>query len=153
MKKIGQRLLVASMLVWMALSLGLLMSCSKAKEKRENTLQGAWILKQYVTPEGYEYPRSENGKMMCRIYNNDSICYECEMMSSISGSFIRPNNKFGITFINKGGGEYLYLEEGDPHPLQFENDTTIVIQFYGRKYTWIRASQMSENEQTDIISP
>jgi hypothetical protein len=77
------------------------MSCSKAKEKRENTLQGAWILKQYVSPEGYVHPRTEDGKMQCRIYNNDSICYECEMMSSISGSFIRPNNKFGITIINK----------------------------------------------------
>ncbi|MBQ2181760.1 MAG: hypothetical protein II400_05875, partial [Bacteroidaceae bacterium] len=152
MRKIGHRILVASTLVWMALSFGLLMSCSKMKEKRENTLQGAWILKQYVSPEGYVFPRTEDGKMQCRIYNNDSICYECEMMSSISGSFIRPNDKFGITFINKGGGEYLYLEEGDPHPLQFENDTTIVIQFYGRKYTWIRASQMSENEQKDIIS-
>ena len=152
MRKIGHRILVASCLVWMALSFCLLMSCSKMEKKRENTLQGAWILKQYVSPEGYVFPRTEDGKMQCRIYNNDSICYECEMMSSISGSFIRPNNKFGITIINKGGGEYLYLEEGDPHPLQFENDTTIVIQFYGRKYTWVRASQMSENEQKDIIS-
>jgi hypothetical protein len=52
--------------------------------------------------------------------------------------------------INKGNGEYLYLENDNPRPLTIKNDSTIIIQRNGALLTWHRADDIEKEWGTEI---
>lgn len=74
----------------------------------------------------------------CFLYSSDSTLYECFLLATPSGMVVRPRTKKVVTLIDKGGGEWLYLEDGDPHPLHVLSDTTITIQRNGIVYRFRR---------------
>lgn len=143
---------------WLLLSMlsVLLLSCSKPNEdKRTFILQGAWLLRHSSYPSGLEKDYSEIGNgTICHIYDTDSMLYECSLTKTPSGLVITPRGKVQVTLINKGGGELLYLENDDPHPLSIITDSTITIQRQGILYTMVRANDIYQewgNEIRDII--
>ena len=143
---------------WLLLSMlsVLLLSCSKPNEdKRTFILQGAWLLRHMSYPTGLEEDYSEFGNgTVCHIYDTDSMLYECSLTKTPSGLVITPRGKVQVTLINKGGGELLYLENDDPHPLSIITDSTITIQRQGILYTMVRANDIYKewgNEIRDII--
>lgn len=55
-----------------------------------------------------------------------------------------------MQLIDKGHGEYVYLEGDDPHPLTIEDDTTIVIQQNGILNTWHCADDIARDWGEEI---
>lgn len=145
------------LLIVLEISLLLLSACSpSSKTGSEFKLDGAWTLSQVKYPLNdnvYHYP--SNGITYCHIYEGDSIFYECQMKSLYPGDnekvkaaqdvAIIPAGISSCTYIYKGGGETLYLENDNPHPLKIINDSTITIQQFGVVYTWIRATTIPES--------
>ena len=122
----------------------LLVGCGERNaEERTYFLEGAWTLRHVEFPMGGEDDYSLEGSgTFCFIYDRDSMLYECRLATTPSGLVIIPTAKCAITLIDKGGGELLYLEGGDPHPLAVSNDSTIVIQREGVLYTCVRANNI-----------
>lgn len=127
----------------------------KAEEQQPYRLQGAWLLQHVEYPSGAadDYDIKGNGTF-CLIYEGDSMGYECRIATTPSGLVIIPTAKADVTLIDKGGGELLYLEDDDPHPLSI-GDSTITIQRNGVLYSWTRADDLYHEwgeEITGIIT-
>lgn len=72
------------------------------------------------------------GMRPLRIYEGDSLMLQCGLTQTASAMVVhQPYDQCGITVIDKGGGECLYLEDHDPHPLTMIDDTTMTIQLNG----------------------
>lgn len=129
-----------------------LFSCTdQQKLTREDfDLTGAWVLRHVEFPWGTEYGCSMDGNgTSCLIYDRQNMLYECNISSTSSGLLIQPTAKYTITFTYKGGGEWLYLEDGDSHPLSV-SDSTITIQRIGILYTFSRADDLYNEWGADI---
>ena len=113
-------------------------------------LQGAWILERQNYPTGHEVTYSETEGTWLRIYEGDSVMYQCVMSKTETGLVIRPDMVCDITLIDKGGGEHLYLEDDDPHPLRQVDDSTIVTQQSGVLHTWKNADGIADEWGDEI---
>lgn len=134
------------------LALVTLSSCShKDSGRNVPNLNGAWTLRSVIYPEGHKfrYP-NDGGTTLLRFYEGDSCLYECQWTVSPSGNVIIPNGKVSFTLIHKGNHDMLYLEDGHHRPLAFVDDTTVVIQQIGVKYTWIRNRTLPEKRMEEI---
>ena len=129
----------------------LMLGCGhQSKNEQMYLLQGAWVLKQAEYPMGAKENYSLEGSgAFCLIYDGDSMLYECRIASTPSGLLIEPTDKCSVTLIVKGGGELLYLENEDPHPLTI-SDSTITIQRNGVLYSWLRADDIYREWGSDI---
>ena len=89
-------------------------SCDKS-----NVLQGAWTLRQveypYDRPDTYYKPENT----LLRLYDGDSVVYQCWLNKTESGFIIRPELRCPVTLVDKGHGEYVYIEEDNPRPLTY----------------------------------
>ncbi len=126
-----------SILYIVVLAAMMLAGCSKGEDSG-NLLSRhrVWSMRKitYYSGVSYDYPNS-NGTYLA-IYDNDSTRYECHWAFDEEADAILPHGKSQYSLINKGGGEYLYFEDGNPCPLRVLNDTTITIQHNGIVYTW-----------------
>ncbi|MBR3020835.1 MAG: hypothetical protein IKH59_00530 [Bacteroidaceae bacterium] len=149
--------------VLLLLSVLMLAAC-REKGEDEFVLQGAWLLRQTVFPYNDEKRdfSAEGGGTLCIIYEGDSVAFECRLATTSTGMVIMPTAKATITLIDKGGGERLYLEDGNPHPLQISHEgdslssqTLLTIQRNGIVYTYERTDKLYRewgNEICDIIT-
>lgn len=129
----------------------LLTACSSSEEPREHLLQGAWVLSKVEYPMGGVETFPVQDMRPLRIYEGDSMMLQCGLTRTASAMVVhQPYQQCGITFINKGGGEYLYLEDGDPRPLAMQDDTTMTIQRNGILYTWHRADEIADEWGEEI---
>lgn len=131
----------------------LVLGCGDGTEKEQTYfLQGAWVLRQVVFPSSgeCEHFSIEGEGTYCLLYDRDSTLYECKIATTPSGLVIVPREKCSVTLINKGGGEWLYLEDSDPHPLTISNDTIITIQHSGILYSWVRADDLYKEWGADM---
>lgn len=137
--------------LWLLASL-LLAGCTPSeKPQRENPLQGAWVLSKVEYPMGGVETFPVQDMRPLRIYEGDSMMLQCGLTRTASAMVVhQPYQQCGITFINKGGGEYLYLEDGDPRPLTMQDDTTMTIQRNGILYTWHRADEIADEWGEEI---
>lgn len=120
----------------------LVLGCGKAgKEPAGYLLDGVWTLTHAELPMGDSHDFGEN--TYCRIYDGDSMMYECFLNTSGTSLVLAPIEECGITLIDRGHGDVLYLQEKDPHPLVLVNDTTVIIQESGTRFTWIRSEEMT----------
>ncbi len=127
----------------------LLLGCSNSN-RRPFSLQGGWTLSQVEYPVGKTDTFPQNGMTWLHIYDGDSTLMECQLIRTASAMVIQPSAQCGITLIDKGGGEKLYLEADNPKPLTVVDDTTIVIQSYGALYTWHRADANTQEWEDEI---
>lgn len=119
---------------------GMMAACSETTNvKQTYVMHGAWTLRHIEYPTGTElnYP-TESGETFCRIYDGDSIFYECQLATTATGMIILPHKAMDVTLIDKGGGERIYLEGDNPQPLTIVNDSTAVIQHNGALSTWLK---------------
>lgn len=130
----------------------LLAACSSSeKSQREYPLQGAWVLSKVEYPMGGVETFPVQDMRPLRIYEGDSMMLQCGQTQTASAMIVhQPYHRCNITFIDKGGGEYLYLENGDPRPLTMLDDTTMTIQRNGILYTWHRADGVAEEWGEEI---
>ena len=129
--------------VLLLLMLSLLASACTETGHEAWRLHGAWTLSHVEHPIGTEYDFSlEDEPTFCIVYDGDSLLYTCQMAKTPSGLVVVPVDKSSVTLIDKGGGELLYLEGGDPHPLTVGPDSVITIQRRGVQYTWVRADDI-----------
>lgn len=129
----------------------LLIGCySNNSSDKSNVLQGAWTLRQveypYDRPDTYYKPENT----LLRLYDGDSVVYQCWLNKTESGFIIRPELQCPVTLVDKGHGEYVYIEEDNPRPLTIANDSTIVIQQQGILYTFHRADDIGEEWGSEI---
>ena len=123
---------------------------SNCNEKQTFSLQGAWMLQQVCTPEGYIYNYMPNDQTRLRIYQGDSAMFECKLIETEQALVVEPQEKSSVTFFNKGGGEYLYMEGDELRPIKVVNDSVITIQRIGRIFTWQRANSIGEEWGDEI---
>lgn len=115
-------------------------------------LQGAWVLTHVDDPMGGHSDYDLQGQgTLCRVYDGDSIVYACGVAATPTSLVIMPKGKATVTLINKGGGELLYLEDGDPHPLSL-NDSSLVIQDNGVLFTFSRADDIYREWGEEILN-
>lgn len=115
-------------------------------------LQGAWMLEQVDYPIGHTEKYVEAKGTLLRLYDGSNVMYQCWLVKTESGLIVKPHMQRKVTLINKGNGEYLYLEDDDPRPLTVKDDSTIVIQQNGELYTWLNADDISQEWGDDIIA-
>lgn len=130
----------------------MLFSCTDKRQldHEEVDLTGAWVLRHVKFPSGTEYDCSMDGNgTSCLIYEGKNLLYECRISTTLSGLLIQPTAKSIVTITYKGGGEWLYLEDGDPHPLCV-SDSAITIQRIGILYTFSRADDLYNEWGADI---
>ena len=128
----------------------LLIGCySNNSSDKSNVLQGAWTLRQveypYDRPDTYYKPE----RTLLRLYDSDSIMYQCWLTKTESGLIISPDLRCPVTLIDKGRGEYVYIEDDNPRPLTV-SDSDIIIQQNGVLYTWCRADDIEREWGSDI---
>ena len=129
----------------------LLSSCHTDEDDRaESPLHGTWVLRQKDSPVGTTEHYPLKGKTYLNLYEGDSLLRQCELTQTPTGLVITPSERLYITLINKGNGQWFYLEEDEPRPLTIVNDTTITIQRYGRIYTWARADSIDREWGQEI---
>ena len=135
------------LLVTASLMIGCL---QKQDEKQAYILHGAWVLQHVEYPSGgcVDYYMDGSGTF-CFIYDGDSMLYECRIAATSSGMVVVPTAKGSVTLIDKGGGERLYLENNEPHPLTI-GDSTITIQSDGILFTLLRADDIYQEWGTEI---
>lgn len=133
-------------LLFILLISSLLFGCAHTrKERKKYLLQGVWTARhgEFPTGDTWDYPM-ENGNLFCRIFDGDSMVYKCRLSVTGGSVVVMPTGMCEVTVVDKGGGDVLYLEDGDPHPLVVENDSTIVIQMNGVRNTWVREDRLTQ---------
>ena len=129
----------------------LVMGCtSKSDDNRQYLLQGAWTLRQMDYPIGRTRTFTDESGTLLRLYDGDSVMYQCWLTRTKSGLTVKPVEQLWVQLIDKGHGEYVYLENDDPHPLTIKNDTTIGIQQNGILNTWHRADDIAREWGEEI---
>lgn len=131
----------------------LILACGNTREDKQTfILQGAWTLRHVKYPMDdveHDYSLEGNGTF-CQLYDLDSMLYICKLATIPSGLLITPTVKRQVTLLDKGGGEYFYMEDDDPRPLTIHSDTAITIQRNGVLYTWVRADSIYQEWGTEI---
>ncbi len=113
-------------------------------------LTGAWVLRHVEFPSGTEQDYALDGDgTTCLIYDRRNLLYECNIATTPTGLVVQPTARTTVTLVDKGGGEWLYLENGDPHPLR-ASDSTITIQRMGILYAFSRADSLYSEWGADI---
>ena len=101
-------------------------------------------------PSGGSKTFEETKETLLRLYEGDSVFHQCWMTRTETGLTIRPIEDVRVSVLDKGHGEYVYLEDDDPHPLTVKGDSAIVIQEQGILYTWQSTDDIA-NEWSEEI--
>ena len=129
-----------------------LLSCSNRQQQPRYPfdLTGAWVLRHVEYPSGTEEDYSMQGDgTSCLIYDRENRLCVCDISTTPTGLLIQPTGTTTVTLVEKGGGEWLYLEDGDPHPL-LVTDSTITIQRMGIRYTYSYAEDIYNEWGDDL---
>lgn len=128
----------------------MVISCSNDTEEKAFSINGVWEMREVTFHDGEKLTYTDNGMMWMRIYD-DSCYYSCQMAKAPNGTMIDPAHYETYTYIEKGGNDILYLQGEDNHPLWIVNDSTMVIQEDGVKYTWKRNHDFDQERCLVII--
>jgi heme exporter protein D len=140
---------------WLIILVALLfVGCGQ--EEREYVMQGVWTLQSREYPGGGRSEiTSEDEDAHGLIYDGDSMVYVCRLIRTPSGLVMTPMERGNVTVVNKGGGEFLYLEDDNPRPLVMLDDSTMTIQREGVKYGYRRADDINDEwwqDMRDIVA-
>lgn len=131
----------------------LLTGCSTGDHNDKSyLLQGAWTLRQMDYPIGRTETYTETEGTLLRLYDGDSVMYQCRLTRTETGLTIRPVEELQVRLIDKGHGEYVYLEDDNPRPLTIKDDTTIIIQQNGILYTWHYSDDIADEWSSEIMN-
>lgn len=116
----------------------------------EYLLEGVWKLKQRDFPIGRTETLEEKEGTLLRLYDGDSMMYQCWLTRTETGLIISPFEQCPIRLVDNGHGEYVYLEDSNPRPLNVKNDSAIVIQQNGVLNTWFRDDDVAVEWSEEI---
>lgn len=136
--------------VALMLSVMLLSGCNKKPmpPKERHGLQGAWALQKITPPDDSTH---EYHVALYRIYDEDGMLYEYQLLpSEEAGDVLISGDMKSYTCIDKGGGDFLYLEGNKQCMLEMPNDTTMVTQQFGMLYTWTHLNTLSDSRLEEI---
>ena len=129
----------------------LVLGCSTGNNGNEQfTLDGVWTLRKMERPEGHARTFAESEETYLRFYDGDSVMYQYLLTRAETGLTLRPIGKQRVMLIDKRHGEYVYMEDDDPHPLTVKGDSVIVIQEQGVLYTWHHTDDIENEWSTEI---
>lgn len=128
----------------------LLLSCTEGGGERAFCINGVWELRQVTFCDGESLTYTDRGTIWMRIYD-DSCYYSCKMQTAPNGTLIAPSDYETYTFMEKGRGEAIYLQGGNRQPLTVVNDSKMVIQEDGVKFTWKQNRDFDADRCRDII--
>lgn len=129
----------------------IVLGCSTASNGgKQFTLDGFWMLQQMEHPAGYTRTLAESEETYLRFYDGDSVMYQWLLTRAETSLIIRPIGQQQVMLIDKGHGEYVYMENDDPHPLTVKGDSAIVIQEQGVLYTWHSAKDIANDWSEEI---
>lgn len=143
-----KRILTVLLLVVVAV----LASCTQGKKRAKGDVKGTWTLVRMAYPGDElvrEYPSEDISWL--RIYD-DSCYYECEVVNASTGTMFIPSKTGTYNLIETGKDQFLYMQEDGRHPFVIEDDSTIMIQVAGIKYTWKICDDYDEDKTGAIIS-
>lgn len=128
-----------------------LVSCTHKQPVREPfNLTGVWVLRHVEYPSGTEEDHSMQGEgTSCLIYDRENRLHVCDISTTPTGLLVQPIGTTTVTLVDKGGGEWLYLEDSDPRPLQV-SDSSITIQRMGARYTYSCADDIYSEWGDDL---
>lgn len=113
-------------------------------------LDGVWTLQQMDHPEGHSRTFGETEETLLRLYEGDSLFHQCWVTRTETGLTIRPIENVKVNMVDKGHGEYIYIEDEYPHPLTVKDDSTIIIQQEGILYYWHFADEIANEWSAEI---
>lgn len=131
-------------------ALAVVVSCSKDAGDKAFCISGAWELREVTFPDGEKLAYTDKGMMWMRIYD-DSCYYSCQTAKAPNGTMIAPADLETYRLVRKGKSEVFYLQGGNVQPLWIVNDSTMVIQEDGVKYTWRQNRDIEDDRCMDII--
>lgn len=135
----------------LALLLTLFSCTNKQQSHTPFELTGVWVLQHILYPSGSEKDLTMDGEgTSCLIYDRENNLCVCGISTTPTGLLIQPIGTNTVTLIDKGGGEWLYLEDDDPHPLHV-TDSTITIQRMGACYTYSCADDIYREWGDDLL--
>lgn len=118
-----------------------------------NQLQGTWVLAKSVTPDHHTiwYPDSD-GNTQVQVFDGDSISYVGSLSVLKEAFAIVPQVKYTYRIDHRGGGTPLYFENGFKRPLRLINDTTLLLQKNGVRFTLVRTRGFVKAHDADVLS-
>lgn len=135
---------MAALVCWLA-------GCGErqAPQSGIRSLQGAWMIVEMWMPEGFTVQLSDSAPMTSLlIFDGDSVLYNIDMRYGEQDISVTPRERNSYACVDRGHGDLLYVEEGHHYPLRFVNDTTLLYQKMGCRYTLVRAGGLAKaNEQ------
>ena len=129
----------------------IVLGCSTgSNDGKHYILDGVWTLKQMDHPEGHSRTFGETEETLLRLYEGDSLFHQCWVTRTETGLTIRPIENVKVNMVDKGHGEYIYIEDEYPHPLTVKDDSTIIIQQEGILYYWHFADEIANEWSAEI---
>lgn len=125
-------------------------SCSRDADEKAFCINGVWEMRQITFHDGEVLTYTDNGMLWMRIYD-DSCYYSCQTQKAPNGTLIDPANYETYTYIERGKNNILYLQGNNNHPLHIVNDSTMIIQEDGIKYTWKRNKDFDKERSLAVI--
>lgn len=135
---------------YILLTLLLLVSCKGSDEEHDFDIRGVWELKCIRVPGVNEFEYTENSIVPVKVFT-DSIFYVGRESASPKGFMFSPSYSGRYKLIDKGGGEYLYLEDSDHSRLTVMDDSTINITDAGRVCEWRRMGGSNKPNVSDFL--
>lgn len=114
-------------------------------------LHGVWVLDNIHVPEGYDYSYKQGVNTQPLKIFTDSTYFVAMTSSDAERFALTPSYSGRYSLINKGGGEYIYFEDGNQHQFTVSSDSTIAISDVGRIYEWRRLDADTNPFVSDII--
>lgn len=142
-------IIMVNKLSTLLLMLVICISCSDKETEKGFMLNGVWKLCELQSPNGNKFIYGENERTWMRIYD-DRCYYVCQIETAPNGTMVTPIGMEAYTFIEKGRNDVLYLQGDDLHPLTIVNDSTMIIQETGHRYTWRICRDLEEERCADI---
>lgn len=126
-----------------------LLSCTQGDKGGGVEINGQWVLRSILYPEGYKQHLDTDSWL--RIYD-DTCFYQCEVAAAPTGIMFVPMQMEHYSLVRKGKHEYFYMQNGETHPFHVVDDTTIVIQERGCKFTWCQTDAYEEKYVKNIVN-
>lgn len=124
----------------------------KGRDESGFDIQGVWTLECIHVPDGNDYNYKErNNTIPIKIFA-DSTYYMGKKVSEPGRFMFTPTYCGKYNLISKGGGEWLYIEDGEMHQLTVLNDSIINIKDVGRIYEWRKMDETNDVNVDDVLS-
>lgn len=137
--------------IYILFTILLAFSCKGNDEEREFDIRGVWELKRIHVPGGNDFEYQETSVVPVKVFT-DSIFYVGRESASSKGFVFSPSYNGRYKLINKGGGEYLYLEDNDHSRLTVVDDSTINITDVARVCEWRRMGGTNKPNISDFLN-